>query len=197
MWASEAPSRRPGGWARLGRVGRRVVEAVLVAGLAVMAVLVFGNVVLRYAFNSGITLSEELSRLIFVWLVFLGAILAALEHAHIGVDLVVRRLPKAGKKACVALGGILMLIVCLMLAWGGWKQMRVNFDNLMPVAGLPYAVLYAAVFVGGLGLALAVVANLVLALVRPQSDDDLILVRGSEEEARDDAAVRSGSERGR
>ena len=41
--------------------------------LAIMVVLVFGNVVLRYTVNSGITASEELSRWLFVWLTFMGA----------------------------------------------------------------------------------------------------------------------------
>ncbi|NDY93052.1 TRAP transporter small permease, partial [Ideonella livida] len=51
----------------------QALEWALVGLLAVMVVLVFGNVVLRYAFNSGITVSEELSRWAFVWLTFLGA----------------------------------------------------------------------------------------------------------------------------
>ncbi|MCK6404311.1 MAG: TRAP transporter small permease, partial [Sphaerotilus natans subsp. sulfidivorans] len=40
----------------------RLLEAVMALLLAAMVVLVFGNVVLRYVFNSGITISEELSR---------------------------------------------------------------------------------------------------------------------------------------
>ncbi len=68
--------------------------------LAAMVVLVFGNVVLRYGFNSGITLSEEVSRWMFVWLTFLGAIVALREHGHLGVDSLVRRLPLWGKKLC-------------------------------------------------------------------------------------------------
>ncbi|WP_369908131.1 hypothetical protein [Limnohabitans sp. JirII-29] len=40
----------------------RLLEVVIAIALAVMVVLVFGNVILRYAFNSGLTLSEELSR---------------------------------------------------------------------------------------------------------------------------------------
>ena len=54
-----------------------------------MVVLVFGNVVLRYGFNSGITVSEELSRWLFVWLTFLGAIVALREHGHLGTDMLV------------------------------------------------------------------------------------------------------------
>jgi len=54
----------------------RLLEYVIAGLLALMVVLVFGNVVLRYVFNSGITMSEELSRWLFVWLIFLGAIIA-------------------------------------------------------------------------------------------------------------------------
>src|SRR2546423_2066887 len=45
-----------------------------------MMILVFGNVVLRYALNSGITMSEEMSRWLFVWMTFLGAIVALKEQ---------------------------------------------------------------------------------------------------------------------
>lgn len=63
-----------------------VLKAAIALLLAGMVVLVFGNVVLRYALNTGITYSEELSRTFFVWLTFLGAVVAMREHAHLGVD---------------------------------------------------------------------------------------------------------------
>ena len=63
-----------------------------------MVVLVFGNVVLRYAFNTGITVSEEVSRWLFVWLTFLGAIVAMQEHGHLGVDMLVARLPTPARR---------------------------------------------------------------------------------------------------
>ena len=43
------------------------LEAVLVFVLGAMVVMVFANVVLRYGFGSGITVSEEISRFLFVW----------------------------------------------------------------------------------------------------------------------------------
>ena len=87
---------------------QKVVEAyfhllkfAIVVCLALMVVLVFGNVVLRYGFNLGITVSEEVSRWLFVWMTFLGAIVALREHGHLGVDTLVKRLPLLGKKACL------------------------------------------------------------------------------------------------
>src|SRR3712207_9594758 len=78
-----------------------LLKGLIALFLAVMVVLVFGNVVLRYAFNSGITVSEELSRWLFVWLTLLGAIVAMREHGHLGVDSLVKRLPTSGKKAAL------------------------------------------------------------------------------------------------
>ncbi len=100
----------------------RVLRGFIAVCLAVMVVLVFGNVVLRYAFNSGITVSEELSRWLFVWLTFVGAVVALRDHAHLGMDSVVSRLPAWGKKACFLLAQVLMLYCVYLFFVGSWQQ---------------------------------------------------------------------------
>ena len=52
----------------------RALGALMVLCLVLMVVMVFTNVVLRYAFNSGINVSEELSRWLFVWMTFMGSV---------------------------------------------------------------------------------------------------------------------------
>ena len=96
----------------------KLLKVLIALCLAVMVVLVFGNVVLRYGFNSGITVSEELSRWLFVWLTFLGAIVALREHGHLGVDMLVSRLPPIGKKVCLIVSQLLMLYVTWLLLDG-------------------------------------------------------------------------------
>jgi TRAP-type transport system small permease protein len=68
----------------------KFAEVTLVVMLSMMVVMVFGNVVLRYCFNDGIISSEELSRFLFIWITFLGAVVAMRENAHLGLDSVVR-----------------------------------------------------------------------------------------------------------
>src|SRR5881628_3764573 len=104
-----------------------VLKFIVVLCLAVMVVLVFGNVVLRYGFNSGIAVSEELSRWLFVWMTFLGAVVAVRKHAHLGTDTLVSRLPPAGKKACYVAAHLLMLYMCWLMAQGGWQQAVINY----------------------------------------------------------------------
>jgi TRAP-type C4-dicarboxylate transport system permease small subunit len=76
----------------------RVLTLVVVTLLAGMVVLVFGNVVLRYGFNSGLVFSEEISRFVFMWLTLLGALVALHDGAHLGMDSVVERLPPRGRR---------------------------------------------------------------------------------------------------
>lgn len=114
----------------------RVAIALL---LAAMVVLVFSNVVLRYAFNSGLTVSEELSRLAFVWLIFIGAAVALRDHAHIGIDTMIRALPPKAAKLCVLLGYLLMLLACALLLQGSWAQSVLTWGAVTPAADISMA----------------------------------------------------------
>ena len=122
----------------------RVLEVLIALALAIMVVLVFGNVVLRYAFNSGITVSEEVSRWLFVWLTFLGAIVALKEHGHLGSDMLVSRLPTGGKKICLVVGHLLMLYITWLLFSGSLAQAQINWDVEAPVTGASVAIFYSA-----------------------------------------------------
>ena len=100
-------------------------------------------------FNSGIAISEELSRWLFVWMVFLGAIVGLREHAHLGVDSLVKMLSPAGRKVCYALSHALMLYASILLTEGSWKQTVLNWDTTAPASGLSVGIFYAAGLVFG------------------------------------------------
>jgi len=159
----------------------RLLEWAIAAMLAVMVLLVFGNVVLRYAFNSGITVSEEVSRWLFVWLTFLGAIVALKEHAHLGSDMLVSRLGPRGKKACLLIGHLLMLYATWLLFSGSLTQARINYDVQAPVTGASVAIFYGA------GVVFAVSSGVLLLrdtwrIVSGQlRDDELVMVQESED----------------
>lgn len=163
----------------------RSLEVCIALCLATMGVLVFGNVVLRYGFNSGLVFSEEISRLLFVWLIFLGAILASREHAHLGVDSVVKRLPHGARQACILVSGVLMILMCVLLLWGSLKQAQINLDNTMPVSGIPYAFLYAAGIAAALGLIVSIFYNIFQALVHGEREENLRMVQHTDNQIRD------------
>jgi TRAP-type C4-dicarboxylate transport system permease small subunit len=136
----------------------RLFQFLMVVCLALMVVMVFGNVVLRYGFNSGLTVSEELSRWLFVWMTFLGSVVALRKHAHLGTDMLVSRLPAAGKKVCFALAHLLMLAMCWLMFKGSWDQTKINLGNSSAVMEASMAWLSAS------GLVFAVLAALIVLL---------------------------------
>ena len=159
----------------------RVLDALSGLCLAVMVVLVFGNVVLRYTLNSGITVSEELSRWLFVWLTFMGAVVALREHGHLGTDALVSRLPAVGKKACLVLAQLAMLYVSWLLLSGSWAQMLINWETEAPVTGASVGIFYASgVLMGGSGIAI-LLHDLLRTLFVPLAEHELVMVQESEE----------------
>ncbi|MEK9283754.1 MULTISPECIES: TRAP transporter small permease [unclassified Bradyrhizobium] len=159
----------------------RLLRAVIAVLLAVMVVLVFGNVLLRYGFNSGITISEELSRWLFVWMVFLGAIIGLRQRAHLGVDSLVKALPPFGRRICYGLSHALMLYASVLLTEGSWKQTVLNWDTVAPASGLSVGLFYAAGIVFGASSCVIIVHELYRLVTGQIADADLVAVSESEE----------------
>lgn len=156
----------------------RFLIAMLLAG---MVVLVFGNVVMRYAANSGIPVSEELARWFFVWLVFLGSIVALREHAHLGIDTLVRRMPQLGRRACFALSHGLMILVSAMFLIGSWKQFLINLNTTATVSGLSMGLYYGTGLVFGISAIVILGWELFMGLTGRADINRLITVAESEE----------------
>jgi len=159
----------------------RLLSFAMVAALFLMVVLVFGNVVLRYGFNSGITVSEELSRWLLVWLTFLGAIVAVREHAHLGVDTLVRKLPAGGKRICFIINYCLMLFADWLLLTGSWRQTLINIDDRAPATGLSLGIFYFVGVVFGISTGVLLLYDLYRVVSGQAGEADLVAVKESEE----------------
>lgn len=158
----------------------RALDSLIALALAIMVVLVFGNVVLRYGFNSGITVSEEVSRWLFLWMTFLGAVVALKEHAHLGSDMLVSRLPRIGKRICLIAGQLLMLYITWLVFKGSLDQTRINWDATAPVTGLPLAIVYASGVVFAVSAAVLLVRETWRALSGRATDAELVMVKEEE-----------------
>jgi TRAP-type C4-dicarboxylate transport system permease small subunit len=160
----------------------RILKGAVVVCITMMVVMVFGNVVLRYGFNSGITVSEELSRWCFVWLTFIGGTTALREHAHLGMDTVVSKLPVIGKKIFYVLSHLVMIGCVLYFLRGSWDQTIINIGVEAPATGLSSGFFY------GIGIFFSVNAILILAydlyamLAGKLQDKELVSVKESQEE---------------
>ena len=124
---------------------RRAAEARLALSMFGMVCAVFLNVVLRYLFNSGLSGYEEIARLLFVWLVCVGSILASADKEHLVFDLLVTRLPRKAQIICLWTGRVLVLAVLCLLISGAWDQVMVGINSRSPVLGYPLGLAAGAI----------------------------------------------------
>ncbi|WP_439517400.1 TRAP transporter small permease [Hydrogenophaga sp.] len=168
----------------------RLLNFLCALALAAMVVLVFGNVVLRYAFNSNIAVSDEMSRWLFVWLTFLGAIVALKEHGHLGTDVLVSRLPRTARRVCLFMAQALMLWATWLLLSGSLTQARINWDSVAPVTGLSMALFYGSGVVFGVSAMALLLREMWRTATGTATDEELVMVAESEELAHPEPANR-------
>jgi TRAP-type transport system small permease protein len=154
----------------------KLLECLVVLCLFAMVVMVFGNAVMRFVFNSGILISEEMSRYCFIWLTYLGAMIAMREGGHLGVDTLVKKLPLFGKKVCVFLCESLMLFCNALFFWGTYQMHDLQVTNVSPVAGLSMIWVYGIGYVVSVVMGAFNIAKLYRLFTGQLSEQDMVSI---------------------
>jgi TRAP-type C4-dicarboxylate transport system permease small subunit len=152
-----------------------------VALLAAMVILVFTNVVLRYATGTSITFVDELSRWMLVYMVFLGAILGLRDYSHLGVDTLVRKASPNLRRAMFIASHAMMMACCLFILKGTWAQVVINWNVQAASIPLTLASFYAIGLIFGVSAFVILGHQLYGAITGQTSADQLIAVKDSEE----------------
>lgn len=160
----------------------RSIEALMAFFLVVMIVLVFTNVVLRYVFSTGFEWSEEIARLCFIYLVYLGAIGAMRENQHLIIDSVLSRIPDIWQKAIYFLvqAGIIWMMV--VLTRGSWQLVMQNLGDRWVATQFPIYLVYAVGLVTGVSIIVIALANLYRLVVLKRPVSELLSVRHEPEQ---------------
>jgi TRAP-type C4-dicarboxylate transport system permease small subunit len=102
---------------RLLHTVRHIEGGLLVLLLALMIVLAGSQIVLRNLFDSGISWSDPLLRVLVLWIGMVGAMLAAQQDRHIRIDLLSRYLSPAWRRHTARLNHLFSAVVCALLTW--------------------------------------------------------------------------------
>lgn len=165
----------------IGNAITRSLSYLIALFLALMAIFVFGNVILRYFFHSGWTWAEEMSRILFIWLIFLGSILAFKDNEHLGVDTLVVKLTPKGRKILYVINCFVILATMGLTLHGSWYLTLLNVDQSTPAIGIPYAYVYSSGVVVSIGMGFIVAMNLYMLLSGKLNENDLVMTTDSEE----------------
>lgn len=109
----------------------RAVTAALLLSVAAMVGVVSAQVALRYGFNQSIDWADEISRLAFVWSIFLAIPLGVRQGAHIGIDFVVLKLPTVVQRLLRRAAATVSALMMGAIAWAALGVAREQWDELM------------------------------------------------------------------
>ena len=161
-----------------------------------MVLFVFLNVVLRIVFNSGLTWSEELSRYLFVFVTYIGAISAMRVNGHMVVDMLISKVSPKLQMLMYVVSQTLIAVLMAILVHGSFKMVMQNTASRTAALGISYALLYSAGIITGVAIAIIAVSNIVYAVTHPSeissiattstSDDDAVVAQALSNMEEDD-----------
>jgi TRAP-type C4-dicarboxylate transport system permease small subunit len=122
-----------------------LLKSVLVVLSSVLVLIVFGNVVGRYVFNYSLAWAEEASRFLFIWTVFIGAVLTNEKYEHMHLDMLVQWLPGKPGRMMQLLAYAVMLFVFGILIRGGVIATLDSLSWESPALEIPYGLVYSIV----------------------------------------------------
>jgi len=101
----------------------RFEEGVLAILMAAITLVSFTQVVMRYGFSSGWGGALELTRILFAWLILFGMSYAIKINAHLGVDIVLKALPRKAMRALAVFGALAGVLYAVLLLYADWLQL--------------------------------------------------------------------------
>ena len=148
-------------------------EIFLVVLLVIMVVLIFVQVVMRYCFNSTLSWSEELARILFIWVSWIGISLGQKKGEHIKITMVTDKLKGSAKRFVLLLADVCTFVILAVLCVKGMEvvMQTMGLGATMPATGCPKWIVYSAVPLSCLLMAIRVVKDLVLTLTNRKQEE--------------------------
>lgn len=146
---------------RLLTICENFIKYLVGALLAAMVAIVFWNVVSRYFLGASLAWSEEISRFMLIWVVFLGAVLAYIKDEHLGLDILIKAVPKRIAHIMQVIADIGVLYAVYVIVAGGLDLTMKSWDWLSPATAIPYAYVYLIIPLAGTAILIMTIYKLV------------------------------------
>ncbi|MDI5891830.1 TRAP transporter small permease [Halomonas rhizosphaerae] len=137
---------------------------ISIISIVVMFLSLLMAVLVRYVFSTNLGWVTEVPNLFFPWLTMSAIVAAAAKNEHIGIDLVVEKLPRLPRKIVVLTVDGIAMIAFATMAVHALDVVEIAGSQRLPVTGLGMSWAYWAVVIGFIGLAVDSLMNIAIVL---------------------------------
>ena len=152
---------------RIASLIERIETALIALLVLAMVVLAGTQILLRNLFETGFAWADPLLRAMVLWAAMLGALAAARDDKHVGLDLLTHFLKGRARRVARAIALLFAAAICAAMAWYGWNLVEVDLGGGAAIAGIPGWVIESILPVG---FALLAFRLAVRAFMPPRSD---------------------------
>lgn len=153
----------------------QVIGWLITIMAAVLIIVVFSNVIGRYFFHFALAWAEETARFLFIWLSFLGAVLANANYGHMHLDIFVRWAPRKVGQLMVLAANLIILVILGLVVDGGITMTVQNYNWQTPALEISYGLVYSIAPIACFIMILQTLARIyrqLRALSRPGGDTE-------------------------
>ena len=143
------------------------VERICALLVAAMVVVIWFGVVERYFLELGITWTEEFSRYVMIWAALLAVSCGAYYREHIGLELVLQRLPRKAGRMLIFVLDLISLMFFIFLTYYGIGMTVSGTSQYATIFGMSMVVPFAAVPVSSALTSVQIFAAMIRNLTGP------------------------------
>jgi TRAP-type C4-dicarboxylate transport system permease small subunit len=146
----------------------RLLEILVTAMVALLTLTVLWGVFTRFCLGRQAEFTDELARVLLVWVSMVGAALAFGAKAHLGVDFFVSKLhPEARKALSLLVQMITAVLAVTVFIGGGWELSCSQMGQQLPTLPISRGIVYASIPLGGILICLFALENAARIIATP------------------------------
>jgi TRAP-type C4-dicarboxylate transport system permease small subunit len=150
--------------ARLARIVGQVEDAVLATLIVLTILVIVTQIISRYVLNSSLPWPDEVSRILLVWITFLGTAAVMKRSGHMGLEFLAERLGPRWGMLVEAVSSLAVIAFAVIVVIAGWEMTVQGAQRTTPALGISFVLVYASMPVGAALVALRACAQLIAQL---------------------------------
>lgn len=139
----------------------KTLKFLVVTAIGLMLAIVFLQVISRYVFNYTPSFAEELSRYLFVWVVFLALPLVAKSGGHMAIETITSRIKGTKLKVCRVLADIFTITFLVLMTVYGVRMVSIANFQTSPAMVIPMSWVYVVIPIGCAIMCINVIAHFI------------------------------------